>query len=50
MRLACYLNKRLLCDKFAIKTKQMYLYTIGYLNPWEITDKNFLIKKIDDED
>ena len=42
-------NNRLLWDEFAITTKGIYLYTIGRLNPWEITDKIFMIKKTDDE-
>ena len=32
-----------------IYNKPIYLYPIGYLNPWEITDKIFIIKKIDDQ-
>ena len=30
-------------------TKLTYLNPIEYLNPWEIEDKIFIIKKTDDE-
>ena len=39
----------LLCDKLAIITKRMYLFPIGYLQPWKITDKLLLIKESDNE-
>ena len=32
-----------------IYNKKIYLYPIGYLKPWEITNKIFPIKMTDDE-
>ena len=33
----------------SITTKRLFLNPIGYLKPWEITDKIFIITKTDDD-
>ena len=49
MRLSILYLTRLLSDLITIKTKQIHLYPIGHLNPWEIKVKIFIIKKSDEE-
>ena len=40
---------RLWNDQLIITTKRISLYSIWYVNPWEKTDRIFLIKNTDDE-